>query len=202
MLHCAPSILNPYFLKKGRLPLSQVVESFRPAIASEYKLAQANIAYRRFSFFLKPLYTTFRKPNWHFIIRNACSTLQRTEDLRFSMYRSQSIVLSLTCGRLLGRRLIRKSILEKCSLLVISGRFWTPRYPESPYTTLSSSRSNLAVSVMSCSFAAVTVMVWTRPLPASTPMRHFIPKRHSLPFLSGASPDHALFARSLWSWER
>lgn len=56
MLHCAPSILNPYFLKKGRLPLSQVVESFRPAIASEYKLAQANIAYRRFSFFLKPLY--------------------------------------------------------------------------------------------------------------------------------------------------
>ena len=47
------------FPKKGRLPLCQVVESFRPAIASAYKLAQANIAYSRFSFFLSPRYTVF-----------------------------------------------------------------------------------------------------------------------------------------------
>ena len=33
-----------HFPKKGRLPLYQVVESLRPAIASAYKLAQANIA--------------------------------------------------------------------------------------------------------------------------------------------------------------
>ena len=48
-----------YFPKKGRLPLYQVVESFRPAIARAYRLAQANIAYRRFSFFFKPQYTVF-----------------------------------------------------------------------------------------------------------------------------------------------
>ena len=47
------------FLKKGRLPLYQVVESFRPAMASAYKLAQANIAYSRFSFFFRPRYTVF-----------------------------------------------------------------------------------------------------------------------------------------------
>lgn len=47
------------FLKKGRLPLYQVAESFRPAMASAYKLAQANIAYSRFSFFFKPRYTVF-----------------------------------------------------------------------------------------------------------------------------------------------
>ena len=47
------------FPKKGRLPLCQVVESFRPAMASAYKLAQANIAYSRFSFFFRPRYTVF-----------------------------------------------------------------------------------------------------------------------------------------------
>ena len=47
------------FPKKGRLPLYQVAESFRPAMASAYKLAQANIAYSRFSFFFKPRYTVF-----------------------------------------------------------------------------------------------------------------------------------------------
>ena len=48
------------FLKKGRLPpLYQVTESFRPAMASAYKLAQANIAYSRFSFFFRPRYTVF-----------------------------------------------------------------------------------------------------------------------------------------------
>ena len=47
------------FPKKGRLLLYQVVESFRPAMASAYKLAQANIAYSRFSFFLSPRYTVF-----------------------------------------------------------------------------------------------------------------------------------------------
>ena len=45
--------------KKGRLPLYQVVESFCPAMASAYKLAQANMAYRRFSFFASPRYTVF-----------------------------------------------------------------------------------------------------------------------------------------------
>ena len=47
------------FLKNGRLPLYQVAESFRPAMASAYKLAQANIAYSRFSFFFRPRYTVF-----------------------------------------------------------------------------------------------------------------------------------------------
>ena len=35
------------FPKKGRLPLYQVVDSFRPAMARAYKLAQVNMAYRR-----------------------------------------------------------------------------------------------------------------------------------------------------------
>ena len=48
-----------HFSKKGRLPLYQVVESFRPAIARAYRLAQANIAYSRFSFFFNPRYTVF-----------------------------------------------------------------------------------------------------------------------------------------------
>lgn len=47
------------FPKKGRLPLYQVVESFRPAMARAYKLAQVNMAYRRFSFFFNPRYTVF-----------------------------------------------------------------------------------------------------------------------------------------------
>ena len=47
------------FPKKGKLPLYQVVESFRPAIARTYRLAQANIAYSRFSFFFKPRYAVF-----------------------------------------------------------------------------------------------------------------------------------------------
>ena len=53
------SAFLPRFPKKGRLPLCQVVESFRPAMASAYKLAQANIAYSRFSFFFRPRYTVF-----------------------------------------------------------------------------------------------------------------------------------------------
>ena len=47
------------FPKKGRLPLCQVVESFRPAMASTYRLAQANMAYSRFSLFFRPRYTAF-----------------------------------------------------------------------------------------------------------------------------------------------
>ena len=35
-----------------------------------------------------------------FTIRKGCSTLQRTEDLRLSMYRSQSMALSETLGSL------------------------------------------------------------------------------------------------------
>jgi len=54
-----PRIFNHDFLKKGRLRLYQVVGSFRPAIASEYRLAQANMAYKRFSFFFNPRYTVF-----------------------------------------------------------------------------------------------------------------------------------------------
>ena len=47
--------LAAFFSVKGQTsPLIYVVESFRPAIASEYKLAQANRAYKRFSFFFNP----------------------------------------------------------------------------------------------------------------------------------------------------
>ena len=47
--------LAALFSVKGQTsPLIYVVESFRPAIASEYKLAQANRAYTRFSFFFNP----------------------------------------------------------------------------------------------------------------------------------------------------
>ena len=57
--HYLSAFLLP-FLKKGRLPpLYQVTESFRPAMASAYKLAQANMAYSRFSFFFRPRYTVF-----------------------------------------------------------------------------------------------------------------------------------------------
>ena len=43
--------LAAFFSVKGQTsPLIYVVESFRPAIASEYKLAQANKAYKQFSF--------------------------------------------------------------------------------------------------------------------------------------------------------
>ena len=71
-----------FFLKKGRLPLGslplyQVVESFHPAMARAYKLAKANIAYRRFSFFFNPRYTVFLWSNGHLMIRNTCPTLQR-----------------------------------------------------------------------------------------------------------------------------
>ena len=68
---------------------------------------------------------------------------------------------------------------------------------ESPYTTSSSSQSRLAACVISCSFAAVTVIVCTRPQLASTPMWHFMPNRHSLPFfvwyISGARAFSAFF---------
>ncbi len=50
------------FLKRGLVP-HQVVNSFRPAIARKYRLAQANIAYSRFSFFFKPRYISGRKLN-------------------------------------------------------------------------------------------------------------------------------------------
>ena len=36
-----------------------VVDNFRPAIAIAYRLAQANMAYSRFSFFFNPRYTVF-----------------------------------------------------------------------------------------------------------------------------------------------
>ncbi len=48
------SILHP----KGYRP-PQVVDNFRLAMASIYKLAQANKAYSRFSFFFNPRYTVF-----------------------------------------------------------------------------------------------------------------------------------------------
>lgn len=41
-------------MEKGAVVLYQAGESFRPALASRYRLAQANIAYKRFSFFLSP----------------------------------------------------------------------------------------------------------------------------------------------------
>ena len=53
------SVFLLLFPKKGRLPLYQVAKSFRPAVASAYKLAQANMAYSRFSFFISPRYTVF-----------------------------------------------------------------------------------------------------------------------------------------------
>ena len=73
----------------------QVVGNFRSSTASK-KFAQTIL------FFFKPLYATFLQLNWHFIIRNTCFTLQQMEDLQFSMYRSQSIALSLTWGKLMG----------------------------------------------------------------------------------------------------
>ena len=49
------SLVSCFFSEKGQTsPLIYVVESFRPAIAGEYKLAQANRAYKRFSFFFNP----------------------------------------------------------------------------------------------------------------------------------------------------
>ena len=88
-LHLTKAILSPngryfpglsalFLEKRADYPLYQTVESFRLAIASAYRLAQANMAYRRFSFFFKPLYTVFLYPNWHLMILNACSTLHRT----------------------------------------------------------------------------------------------------------------------------
>ncbi len=51
-------IISSNFRTKGIVP-RQVVDSFRPAIAREYRLAQTNKAYSRFSFFFKPRYTVF-----------------------------------------------------------------------------------------------------------------------------------------------
>ena len=52
---CLFSLVSCFFSEKGQTsPLIYVVESFRPAIASEYKLAQANRACKRFSFFFNP----------------------------------------------------------------------------------------------------------------------------------------------------
>ena len=52
---CLFSLISCFlFCKRADSPLIYVVESFRPAIASEYKLAQANRAYKRFSFFFNP----------------------------------------------------------------------------------------------------------------------------------------------------
>ena len=78
---------------------------------------------------------------------------------------------------------MRKSILRKWLLLLISSRFSILIYPLSPYTTWSSFRSNLCASVISCALAAVAVIVCTKPLPESTPMWHFIPNFHTFPFL-------------------
>ena len=52
----------PWTLQKGA-PLYQAGGRFLPALASAYKLAQANMAYKRFSFFLSPRYTVFVYPN-------------------------------------------------------------------------------------------------------------------------------------------
>jgi len=55
-------VMMPYgdlFSQKGQTTPCQVVVSFRPAIAREYRLAQANMAYSRFSFFLGPRYAVF-----------------------------------------------------------------------------------------------------------------------------------------------
>lgn len=52
---------------------------------------------------------------------------------------------------------IRKSILLKFSSFLISSRFSIPIYPESPYTTSSSLRNKLWVSVMSWTFADYTI---------------------------------------------
>ena len=43
-----------FSVKEQTSPLIYVVKSFRPAIASKYKFAQANRAYKRFSFFFNP----------------------------------------------------------------------------------------------------------------------------------------------------
>ena len=55
LLKYAFSLVSCFFSEKGQTsPLIYVVESSRPAIASEYKLAQANRVYKRFSFFFNP----------------------------------------------------------------------------------------------------------------------------------------------------
>ena len=47
--------LAAFFSVKGQTsPFIYVVEIFRPEIAGEYKLAQANREYKRFSFFFNP----------------------------------------------------------------------------------------------------------------------------------------------------
>ncbi len=48
-------IISSNFTTKGIVP-HQVVDNFRSAIASEYRLAQANKVYNRFSFFFKPVH--------------------------------------------------------------------------------------------------------------------------------------------------
>ena len=85
------------------------------------------MAYSRSSFFFKPRYRVFLYPNWHLMMRKICSTLQRTEDFRFSIQRVQSMALLLTLGNLPGRRLARYSMEDKCSSFATSGRFWIPQ---------------------------------------------------------------------------
>lgn len=122
---------------------------------------------------------TLLKPNESFMILNLCSTLQRTDDLRCSISHSQSIALSDNFGR----RLIRKSILLRCSSFLISLRFSMPLYPLSPYSNSSFSCSSLCVSLISWTFADLTVIICTSPLLVSIPTWHFIPNFHSFSFL-------------------
>ena len=52
---CLFSLISCFlFCKRADFPLDLCCGSFQPAIASEYKLAQANRAYKRFSFFFNP----------------------------------------------------------------------------------------------------------------------------------------------------
>lgn len=130
-------IYCPFFAKGHSYPVTGLKSLF--ASLTINRLAHENNTFNLFKFLAKPLYRTLRKWNMSLIYLNACSTLQRTEDLRFSIYRSQSIALSETLERLFGRRFMRKSMFLKCSLFFISSRFSIPIYPESPYTNSSSS---------------------------------------------------------------
>lgn len=57
-----------------------------------------------------------------------------------------------------------------------------PKYPGSPQITSSSFGINSDATVTSWIFAEVVTIVWTSPLPAPTPMWHFTPNRHWVPF--------------------
>ncbi len=87
-------------------------------------------------------------------------------------------------------------------LLLVSrylGALFGARAAESPYTTSSSSRISSPVLVTSLTLAAVFTTVWTRPLPASTPMWLFMPKYHWLPFRVWCISESLSFF--LFPWE-